>query len=91
MFKELCTWGYRAALVALAVYGVYCYETGGWSAVLNGPAYYVPIVAKLLMFSGQADLLEKIRNGEVINIKAQAIDFVHWFLCTFNLEVQHFD
>ncbi|GEM_PF-4700310 len=83
MFKALCTWGYRGALVTLALYTVYCYETGGWGAVLHGPAYFVPAVAMFLMFSGQADLLEEIRKGGEVSIKARAIDFIHWFLLLF--------
>lgn len=83
MFKKLCAWGYRSALAILAVYAVYCYATGGWSAVLHGPAFYIPIVAMFLMFSGQADLLEEIRKGKEVNIKARAIDFSHWFLLLF--------
>ncbi len=83
MFKSLCVWGYRGALATLAFYAVYCYATGGWNAVLHGSAYYIPIAAMFLMFSGQADLLEAIRKGGDISIKARAIDFIHWFLLTF--------
>ncbi len=83
MFKNFCAWGYRGALAALTFYAVYCYGTGGWSAMLHGPAYYVPVVAMFLMFSGQADLLEEIRKGKEVNIRARAIDFIHWFLLIF--------
>ncbi|KKW39473.1 hypothetical protein A3I46_00720 [Candidatus Kaiserbacteria bacterium RIFCSPLOWO2_02_FULL_54_13] len=83
MFKTLCTWGYRIALTTLVAYAVYCYTIGGWDSVFHNIAYYIPAVALFLMFSGQADLLEKIRKGGEVNIKAQAIDFTHWFLLLF--------
>ena len=83
MFKNVCTWGYRGALCMLVLYAVYCYAVGGWSTVFHDVAYYIPATAMFLMLSGQVDLLEKIRKGGEINIKAQAIDFTHWFLLLF--------
>src|SRR3989344_6520054 len=83
--KQLCTWGYRVALSALFVYAIFAYTVGGLHILLHEPAYYIPVVGMFLMFSGQADLLEKIRQGEMVSIKARAIDFIHWFLLLFML------
>ncbi len=85
MFKKLCMRAYRFVLLAIVVYAFHCYTIAGWNAVFHESAYYIPIAMMFLMFSGQADLLEKIKRGEMVNIKARVIDFVHWFLLTFML------
>ncbi len=83
MFKKLCIWAYRVSLLVLVGHTAYGGVVNGWNAAFHDSAYYIPIVAMFLTFSAQADLLEKIYQGEVVNIKSRAIDFFHWLLLTF--------
>ncbi len=79
-FFIVCYW---TALAALAGYCVYNLIIGGFPMLFHAGAYYAPIAGIFLIFSGQMDLLEKIREGNEVNIKARALDFVHWFLFIF--------
>lgn len=51
-----------------------------WSATVHGAIYYWPGVGLLAYLSGQVDLLTAIQKGELVNIRARGLDFIHWVL-----------
>jgi hypothetical protein len=53
-----------------------------WTDVFH-LAYFVPPIGILLILWGQLDLLSSIKRGELVNIKARCIDFIHWLLLVF--------
>jgi hypothetical protein len=46
-------------------------------------AYWAPPIGLLIIAWGQLDLLQSIKQGKTVNIKARAIDFIHWLLLVF--------
>lgn len=50
-----------------------------WSDIFH-LAYYIPAVAILSVISAHINLLDSIRNGGEINLKARVYDFIHWLM-----------
>jgi hypothetical protein len=58
------------------------FSQASWQEIFH-LAFYAPVIAMLSVISGQIDMLKAIRGGEKINIKARALDFIHWLLLIF--------
>lgn len=57
-------------------------RTNSWSAPFH-LGYYCPAVSMIAIISGQFDLLTSMYRDEAINIRARALDFIHWLLWIF--------
>lgn len=75
-WRDVVLLGCAFALAALGgvVYG------GG---LFHGVAYYLPAVCMIGVVLLQLDLLRSIQSGGLVNIKARALDCVHWLLLVF--------
>lgn len=82
--KRAIAVAYWTSLLVIAAVGLMGWFTGRLNAYgVFQLAYFVPPIGLLLIISGQLDLLSSIKDGGLVNIKARAIDFIHWLLLVF--------
>jgi len=65
------------------LYAVFLIADGRSGSDILHLAYWAPSIGMLAVISGQMDMLSSIREGKEINLKARALDFIHWFFLMF--------
>ena len=80
--KQILDLAYRLALLWIPCFFLFNKVWGEvtWEQAFHNTAFYLPVVASIFCLSFQFDLFTQIVERKEINIKARAIDFIHWLL-----------